>query len=108
MKTLLILESVVQANQPQSGFAQFVIPLLFFFLIFYFLLIRPQQKRMKTHREFLSKLKKGDEVITSSGMYGKIVGITESIVTLEIAEGVKIKIDKGHIQGYWNPRKKEK
>lgn len=107
MKNLLLIEGISQTNQPQGGFIQFLIPLVFFFLIFYLLLIRPQQKRLKAHREFLSKLEKGDEVITSSGIYGKIVGITDTVVTLEIAEGVKIKINKNHIQGYWNPKKKE-
>jgi preprotein translocase subunit YajC len=104
-ETLLI--NIIGQSQPTAGFGQLLIPLVFFFLIFYFLLIRPQQKRMKAHREFLNKLKKGDEVITSSGIYGKVIGISDRTVLLEIDKDVKIKIDKSYIQGYWIEEKKE-
>jgi len=102
-----ILTNIIGQSQPATGLGQLLIPLIFFFLIFYFLLIRPQQKRIKSHREFLKKLKKGDEVITSSGIYGKVIGISDRTVLLEIDKDVKIKIDKSHIQGYWFEEKKE-
>ena len=65
--------------------------------IFYFLLIRPQQKKQKDHRQMLSNLQKGDVVVTQGGLQGKIMGITESVVTLEIAEKVRVKIQRGYI-----------
>lgn len=76
---------------------QFFVMLAVLFGIFYFLLIRPQQKQQKEHKEMVAALTHGDEVITSSGIYGKVVAITETVVTLEIAEKVKIKIGKNHI-----------
>jgi preprotein translocase subunit YajC len=65
--------------------------------IFYFLMIRPQQKRAKEHKNFLDSLKKGDKIITSGGLYGTITGITDDAVTIEIAEKVRVKIDKGTV-----------
>ena len=65
--------------------------------IFYFLLIRPQQKKSKEHRTLLEALKKGDSVMTAGGVFGKVSNLDENIVTLEIATGVNIKIKKGHI-----------
>jgi preprotein translocase subunit YajC len=74
-----------------------LVPLVFMFGIFYFLLIRPQQKKAKEHRALLDALKKGDQVITAGGVYGKVSAIDGDIVTLEIATGVNIKIGKGFI-----------
>ncbi|HVN95649.1 MAG TPA: preprotein translocase subunit YajC [Syntrophorhabdaceae bacterium] len=65
--------------------------------IFYFLMIRPQQKRAKEHRSFLENLKKGDKIITSGGLYGTITGITDDAVTIEIAEKVRVKVDKNTV-----------
>jgi preprotein translocase subunit YajC len=65
--------------------------------IFYFLMIRPQQKRAKEHKNFLENLKKGDKVITSGGLYGTITGITDDAITLEIAEKVRVKVEKGTV-----------
>lgn len=74
-----------------------LVPLIFMFAIFYFLLIRPQQKKAKEHRALLDSLKKGDQVITAAGIHGKVTALDENIVTLEIAPGVNIKISKGYI-----------
>ena len=79
-----------------SGFASFIPPILIF-VIFYFLLIRPQQKKAKEHQAFLGSLKKGDEVVTSGGIHGRITGLTDAVVTMEIAEGVRIKVNRGSI-----------
>ena len=65
--------------------------------IFYFLMIRPQQKRAKEHKNFLESLKKGDKVITSGGLYGTITGITDDAITIEIAEKVRVKVEKGTV-----------
>lgn len=79
-----------------GAFAGFI-PLIIIFAIFYFLLIRPQQKQLKTLKEMLGSLKVGDNVVTSGGLHGKIVGLTETIVTLEIAKDVKVKVEKSSI-----------
>jgi preprotein translocase subunit YajC len=84
---------------PGGGMMGALLPLLLMFLVFYILLIRPQQKRTKEHREFLSALKKGDEVMTSGGIYGKVTGITENVVTLEVADKVRIKVQRSNIAG---------
>ncbi|KAF0217736.1 MAG: preprotein translocase subunit [Geobacteraceae bacterium] len=74
-----------------------LVPLVFMFAIFYFLLIRPQQKKAKDHRALLDSLKKGDQVITAGGMHGKVTALDGDVVTLEIATGVNVKLNKGHI-----------
>jgi preprotein translocase subunit YajC len=87
------------ATGPAGGMAAFqqVIPLVFMFAIFYFLLIRPQQKKAKEHKALLEAIKKGDNVITAGGVHGKVTSVDEGIVTLEIATGVNIKIVKSYI-----------
>ncbi|MDY0040092.1 MAG: preprotein translocase subunit YajC [Desulforhabdus sp.] len=84
------------SGQAGGGFAAFV-PLLLMVVIFYFLLIRPQQKKQKEHRSMLSGLQKGDTVVTQGGLQGKVVGITDTAVTLEIAEKVRVKVQRGYI-----------
>lgn len=79
-----------------SGLASFL-PLIFMFAIFYLLLIRPQQKKAKEHKALLETLKKGDQVVTAGGIHGKVNAVEENVVTLEIATGVNIKINKGFI-----------
>lgn len=74
-----------------------IVPLIVMFGIFYFLLIRPQQKKAKEHRALLDALKKGDQVVTAGGIHGKVTAIDETIVTLEVATGVNVKVSKGHI-----------
>jgi len=80
----------------QSGITSLV-PLIIMFAIFYFLLIRPQQKKAKEHKALLETLKKGDLVVTAGGMHGKVSAVEESVVTLEVANGVNIKFNNGHI-----------
>jgi len=74
-----------------------IVPLIFMFAIFYFLLIRPQQKKAKEHKALLESLKKGDKVVTAGGMHGKVTALDDKIVTLEIANGVNVKYNKGFI-----------
>lgn len=73
------------------------IPLILMFVIFYFLLIRPQQKRQKEHKELLANLKRGDDIITAGGVMGRITGVAETFITIEVAEKVRIKIARGQI-----------
>jgi len=80
-----------------------LLPLILIFVVFYFLLILPQQRRQKEHQKLINTLKKGDRIITSAGIYGTIVNIKERAVSLLIADGVKIEMDKSHIVGKLNP-----
>lgn len=80
-----------------GGDWSFFIVMGILFAIFYFLLIRPQQQKQKELKAMLDNLAHGDTVITSGGIHGKIVGLTDSIVTLEIADKVKIKVSRGFI-----------
>ena len=83
-----------------SNFAQFI-PLILIFVIFYFFLIRPQQKRVKEHKEMVKNLKRGDEVITSGGIIGKVDRVFEDDrIELEIDNGVKVQIIRNTIQGH--------
>ena len=83
-----------------SNFAQFI-PLILIFVIFYFFLIRPQQKRVKDHKEMVKNLKRGDEVITSGGIIGKVDRVFEDDrIELNIANDVKVQVIKNTIQGH--------
>ncbi len=75
----------------------FIITMVVIFVIFYFLLIRPQQKKQKEQKAMLNNLAYGDTVITTGGIYGKVSGLTEAVVTLEIADKVRIKISRGAV-----------
>jgi preprotein translocase subunit YajC len=75
------------------------IPLILMFAIFYFLLIRPQQKKAKQHKAMLAAVRKGDKVVTSGGLHGEITGITDDVVTMEIAPKVRVKVSRGSIAG---------
>lgn len=76
-----------------------LIPVLFTFGVFYFLVIRPQQKKQKEHEAVINSLKKNDEVITNSGIYGTIVNIKEKTFVLRIDDDAKFEIDKSFIMG---------
>lgn len=79
-----------------GGFASFI-PLVLIFVVFYFLLIRPQQKQAKQHQAFLAALKKGNKVVTKGGMHGVITALTDTVVTLEVAKDVAIKVSRDAI-----------
>jgi preprotein translocase subunit YajC len=81
-----------------GGFGAFV-PLILMFAIFYFLLIRPQQRKAKQHRELIASIKKGDRVVSSGGLYGVVTGLTDDVVTMEIAPKVRVKVSRGSISG---------
>ena len=80
-------------SAPEGSLTQ-LIPLVLIMVIFYFLLIRPQQKRAKEHRGMVEALKKGDKVLTNGGVYGKVMDVKENILTVEIADGVRIKMQR--------------
>ncbi|NKJ22949.1 preprotein translocase subunit YajC [Dyella sp. SG609] len=82
-----------QAPNPLMTFG----PLILLFVVFYFLMIRPQMKRQKEHRAMVTALAKGDEVVTNGGLAGRVDEVGESFITLEIAPNVKIKVQKGAV-----------
>lgn len=92
-----------------AGGYQALIPLLLMFAVFYFILIRPQQKKQKSQREMLQNLKTGDQVITSGGLYGTIVAIDEQKITLRIAENVRVEVGRSFVASRvgWEGEKKK-
>jgi len=86
---------------PQAGGSglEGIFMLLAMFAIFYFLLIRPQQKRAKQHKEMIEALKAGDQVVTAGGIHGRVVAVQDKVVTLEIATGVRVKVNRISIAG---------
>jgi len=72
-------------------------PLILIFVVFYFLLIRPQQQKAKEHKTMLANLKRNDDVITTGGLYGKIMALTDKVATLEIAPNVRVRVDRQQI-----------
>ena len=89
-------------GQGAAGFSGFI-PIILMFVIFYFLLIRPQQKRQKDHRSMVSNLKKGDRIVTSGGLYGRITGIDETALTVEIADKVRVKVARSNVSALVQP-----
>jgi len=81
----------------QAGGIAGFLPIIILFAIFYFLLIRPQQKKAKEHKEMITNLKKGARIITSGGIYGTIQSLDDTTIGIEIAEKVKIKISRGNV-----------
>ena len=74
-----------------------IVPFILIFVVMYFLMIRPQSKKMKEHQTLMSSLKDGDEVVTSSGILGSIQGMSDKVVTLEVAKNVQIKVLRSQV-----------
>ena len=97
MNLMAILLPVAQAAPAAApGMGTFLLPIALI-AVMYFLMIRPQMKRQKEHRAMLDKLAKGDEVITNGGIAGTVVGIGENFITVEVASGVQLKLQRGAI-----------
>jgi preprotein translocase subunit YajC len=88
------IASAYAQDATQPGGLMSFLPLIIIFIIFYFLLIRPQMKRAKEHKKLVSELANGDEVVTNGGLLGRITKVSESFVTLELADNVQVKIQK--------------
>jgi preprotein translocase subunit YajC len=98
MNTLAFI--ILQANGASQGSPNMLtslLPLLLVFVVFYFFMIRPQMKRQKELTAFRSAISKGDKVITTGGLYGKVVDVADSVVTIEIANDVKVRVDKNAV-----------
>ena len=100
------ISTFAQQQAPAGGggevgnpFVQLVVPMVLVFIILYFLMIRPANKKQKAVQEMLGALKNGDRVITQGGIYGVIAGITDEIVQLRVANGVKIDVSRNAIAG---------
>ena len=91
----LISTAQAQATgAPQGSALMQFLPLILIFVVFYFLLIRPQTKRAKEHREMVAALEVGAEVVTNGGILGKVTAISEQFLTIEIADGVNVKVQR--------------
>jgi preprotein translocase subunit YajC len=99
--TFLALPAMAQTPGAPGGASllESMVPLVFVFVVMYLLVFRPQAKKQKEHQSFVSQIKKGDEVLTASGILGRIEGLTEQFVTLEIAPDVRIKVLRTQIAG---------
>jgi preprotein translocase subunit YajC len=96
----MIAEAWAQSGAPSGGAPSALIqmaPLLLVFVVFYFLLIRPQQLKQKEHSSMLANLKKNDDVITTGGLHGKVVAIADTTVMLEIAPNVRVKVERQQV-----------
>lgn len=104
--------SIAYAAAPSGGgdlgIMASLIPLILMFVIFYFLLIRPQNKRAKEHKNMLSALSRGDNVLTAGGILGRIVDVEGDILTLDIGNGTKVRIARGFINGTYDPKAMQK
>src|SRR5512142_2888589 len=85
------------AGQPEPSIWGALLPFVVLFVVFYFLLIRPQQKRAKEHKSMVEALGKGDEVVTQGGLVGRVTEIGENFLEIEIAEEVKVKVQRGAV-----------
>jgi len=98
---MLATTAIAHAAEPapaEGGMASLV-PLILIMVIFYFLLIRPQQKRVKEHKNLVDSLKKGDKIITGGGMIGTVIDAKDAILKVEIADGVRVKIRRDTVSG---------
>ena len=89
-----ISNAYAQAGDAGPGGLMSFLPLIVIFAVFYFMLIRPQMKRSKEHKQLVSQLSKGDEVITNGGLLGKITDVSDTFVTLELADNLQIKLQR--------------
>ena len=86
----------------QGGGMMAFLPFILIFVIFYFLLIRPQQRRQKEHRNLLGNLKVGDQVLTGGGIYGRVTGLRDNVITVEISDKVRVKVNRTSIAAVVN------
>jgi preprotein translocase subunit YajC len=89
-------EAAEAAPKGPNAFEQFA-PFVVIFVIFYFFIIRPQSRRAKDHQSFVTQLKRGDNVVTSSGIFGTVEGLTDKYVTLKVSDGVNMRVLRSHI-----------
>ena len=91
---MFISNAYAQTAGGAQGSLMSFLPIILMFVVLYFLMIRPQMKRQKEHKAMMEALSKGDEVITAGGMVGKVIKVTDAYVTVEIAEGTEVLVQK--------------
>ena len=95
---MFIEPAYAQAAGPLGGELMGILPILLMFVIFYFLLFRPQQQKAKQHREMVAAIKRGDKVVTAGGLMGKVTRVKDdSVVEVEISEGTKVEVLRAYI-----------
>lgn len=92
-----LIQNAYAQGAPQGDPFGFLLPMIIIFVAFYFLLIRPQQKKQKAHTALIAALKEDDEVVTAGGVLGRITGVSEHYVVLQIGENTEIKIQKASV-----------
>ncbi len=92
-----VMAAAAPAASQQGGGMGFMFTMVLMIVVFYFLLIRPQNKKAKEHRELVGRLGKGDEVITGGGIVGKIIDVSDQYITVQIADGVDIIVQRHHV-----------
>lgn len=97
MITIILLQAAAAASPIQQLFSNPIVTFGLIAIVFYFFMIRPQTKKQKEQKNFISELKKGDKVVTTAGIHGKIADISEATFLLEVDNGVKIRFDKSAI-----------
>ena len=90
----LISDAYAQVGGEAGGSLFSLLPLVVIFVLFYFLLIRPQQKRAKQHKEMVTALSKGEEVVTNGGLLGKVIEGDDNFITVEISSGLNVKVQR--------------
>jgi preprotein translocase subunit YajC len=109
MTNMHLIESTAAAAAAPGGTTSFIIqtiPLVFIFVIFWVLMIRPQQKRMREHAAAISAVRKGDEVVTGGGIRGRVTKVTDDEAEVEIANGVRVRVVKSTLSQVLNPTAK--
>ena len=104
---MLISDALAQAaaappTDPISGIAGTIVPLIAIFVVFYFLLIRPQQQRLKAHQKMISEIRRGDVVVTSGGLIGKVRSVADDELRVELAPNVEVRVVRGTISDVRN------
>ncbi len=92
--SFFISDALAQGSEGGTGTLELILPLLLMFGIFYFLLIRPQQKKAKEHKNMVGTLSKGDEIITNGGLFAKIIAVDDNFLTCKISDNVEVKIQR--------------
>ena len=95
---MFIKEAWAQAGAPPGGDLWSMLPIMLMFIVLYFLMIRPQMKRAKEHKAMIEALQKGDEVVSGGGILGRVSKLNENYVTLEVAQGVEMTLQRSAIQ----------
>jgi preprotein translocase subunit YajC len=103
--TALLQQDAAPAQGSPGPFGSLtgIFPIILMFAVFYFLIIRPQSKKAKLHQQMLGQLKKGDDVVTTGGLIGRITGIKDDEVTLQVQEGVRLRILRSAVTGLQKP-----